>query len=99
MYMTREQAYVKVQNVNYPASYYYQADTRLALLRALEIAGKNVAEYLDGHTFSGVRVPSEGHQARAPDLGTDLNFGDDLYIASGYFGLEHRNLNQLPDLL
>jgi hypothetical protein len=23
---------------------------------------------------------------------------DDLYIASGYFGLEHRSLNQLPDL-
>jgi len=56
-FLTRENAYRRVQSAT-SSSYYYQYDVRLALLRQWTVDGKPVAELLDGTTFTNLTPSS-----------------------------------------
>jgi hypothetical protein len=52
-FLTRENAYQRLQSAT-SSAYYYQYDTRLALLRQRTLDGKPVAELLDGTTLTNL---------------------------------------------
>jgi hypothetical protein len=183
MFLTREQVYTRTASAT-TSYYYYQSDTKLALLRQADAGGAPAAEWLDGMTFTGNSLsalvregstmivtgrpaiyyptgtswelasdrlmvfdlsgdtlslaydqPTKAYYLRIMGMQKDrafLNlqgdgivvvdiskpaapigvsflrtlgyathlesFGDDVYVASGYFGLDHLNLQDPPNL-
>ena len=184
MFLTREQVYTQTATTSGTYTYYYyQSDTKLALLRQVSVGGQPAAELLDDRTFSGNSLsalvregntmivtgrpayyvtgatweltsdrfmvfdlsgntlslaydqPTKAYYMRIMGIDKDrafLNlqgdgivvvdisqpaapigvsflrtlgyathlesFGDDVYVASGYFGLDHLNLLDPPNL-